>query len=40
MKMQNEIRSSHSGIVERAAVSPGQTVEGGEFMLSIRSDQN
>ncbi len=38
MKMQNEIRASRAGTIERASVSPGQTVEGGEYLLSIRSD--
>ena len=38
MKMQNEIRASRPGDVERVEVVPGQTVEGGAFMLSIRSE--
>jgi biotin carboxyl carrier protein len=40
MKMQNEIRASRGGTVERANVAPGQTVEGGVLMISIRSDNN
>ena len=38
MKMQNEIRSSRGGLVERCQVQQGQTVEGGAFLLSIRSE--
>jgi biotin carboxyl carrier protein len=40
MKMQNEIRASRAGVIERLSVSSGQTVEGGEFLLSIQSDKN
>ncbi|HKF44972.1 MAG TPA: biotin/lipoyl-containing protein [Thermoanaerobaculia bacterium] len=40
MKMQNEIRASRGGVVERCEVEQGQTVEGGAFLLSIRSDNN
>jgi biotin carboxyl carrier protein len=38
MKMQNEIRASRSGVIERVQAQPGQTVEGGAFLLSIRSE--
>jgi biotin carboxyl carrier protein len=37
MKMQNEIRASRAGIVDRVAVCAGQTVEGEALMLSVRS---
>ena len=40
MKMQNEIRASRAGTVDRALVTAGQTVEGGFLMVSIRSDNN
>ena len=36
MKMQNEIRASRAGIVDRVIVSAGQTVEGEALMLSVR----
>jgi glutaconyl-CoA decarboxylase len=39
MKMQNEIRASRPGAVERVEVEAGQTVEGGAFMVSIRSEK-
>ena len=38
MKMQNEIRASRGGMVERCQAEQGQTVEGGVFLLSIRSE--
>jgi biotin carboxyl carrier protein len=38
MKMQNEIRASRAGVIERAQAQAGQTVDGGAFMLSIRSE--
>jgi Biotin-requiring enzyme. len=37
MKMQNEIRASQPGAVERLEVAADQTVEAGFLMLSIRS---
>src|SRR5713101_704550 len=37
MKMQNEIRASRAGIVDRVAVCAGQTVEGEALMLCGRS---
>jgi len=36
MKMQNEIRASRAGIVDRVMVCAGQTVEGEALMLSVR----
>jgi biotin carboxyl carrier protein len=40
MKMQNEIRASRPGAVDRVEVAAGQTVEGGTFMVSIRPDKS
>jgi len=40
MKMQNEIRASRAGAVDRVEVAAGQTVEGGAFMVSIRPDKS
>ena len=36
MKMQNEIRASGGGIVERCEVSAGDAVEGRALLLVIR----
>jgi len=35
MKMQNEVRAPHAGVVERIDVAPGQTVELGMVLLVI-----
>lgn len=36
MKMENEIKSSTSGIVEKIFVDPGRAVEKGELLVSIK----
>jgi biotin carboxyl carrier protein len=36
MKMQNEIKAPHSGVVGRIAVAPGQTVNNGDVLVVIR----
>lgn len=35
MKMQNEVRAPHAGVVERIDVAPGQTLELGALLLVI-----
>jgi len=35
MKMENEIRAEHSGVVKKVFVEPGQTVEGGDPLFEI-----
>src|SRR6185295_8362514 len=38
MKMENEIRAPHAGIVERICSSPGQNVSAGTALFVIRSE--
>jgi biotin carboxyl carrier protein len=38
MKMQNELRATHAGVVMRCAAAAGQTVETGALLLTIQSD--
>lgn len=35
MKMENEIRAEHGGLVEKVLVTEGQTVDGGQPLVSI-----
>jgi biotin carboxyl carrier protein len=35
MKMQNELRAPHDGVIERVAVGPGATIEVGDLLLVI-----
>ncbi len=37
MKMQNEIRAPKAGVIKQIAVTPGATVNTGDFLLSIES---
>jgi len=39
MKMQNELRAPHAGVVERVAVTAGMTVERGELLVVLRTGQ-
>ncbi len=38
MKMENEIRSSGAGVIEKIAVAPGQKVEAGELLLVLAKE--
>ena len=35
MKMENEIRAEHDGVVKRVAVTEGQAVEGGDLLFEL-----
>jgi biotin carboxyl carrier protein len=35
MKMENEIRAEHDGVIDKVLVSEGQTVDGGQPLVSI-----
>jgi acetyl-CoA/propionyl-CoA carboxylase biotin carboxyl carrier protein len=35
MKMQNEIKAPHAGVVKQIAVAPGETVNNGDVMVVI-----
>ncbi len=35
MKMQNEIKAPHAGVVKRIAVAPGQTVNNGDVLIVV-----
>jgi biotin carboxyl carrier protein len=36
MKMQNELRAPHGGVVERVAVGEGATIEHGDLLVVLR----
>ena len=36
MKMQNELRTSHAGTVERVAVGEGETIDNGDLLVVLR----
>jgi biotin carboxyl carrier protein len=36
MKMQNELRTSHGGTVERVAVGEGETIDNGDLLVVLR----
>lgn len=40
MKMENEIRAVHSGVIEEIVVQPGQKVETGEILLKLGTGES
>jgi acetyl-CoA/propionyl-CoA carboxylase biotin carboxyl carrier protein len=36
MKMQNELRATHAGTVERVAVGEGETIDTGDVLVVVR----
>jgi biotin carboxyl carrier protein len=38
MKMENELRATHAGIIAKVAVAEGTKVDGGALLIVIRSE--